>query len=144
MSLGRISVLGLSFCLCCISWPRTQTRLPLFKKEDGAIRSYRGPAPRLVWVEKKMAQSGHIVAPHSPHTRNRLPLCRKEDDAIRSYHGPHQASFFSCVQKKILRQSRKTFLFLFCFLLFFLLLLRSADKVGRPFCFCSVSYLRSA
>ena len=54
---------------------------------------------------------------------------------------------------KVCRQSRKTFLFLFCFLLFFLLLLRSADKVGRPFCFlrsadkvgrpfcfCSVSY----
>ena len=36
---------------------------------------------------------------------------------------------------KVCRQSRKTFLFLFCFLL-----LRSADKVGRPFCFCSVSY----
>ena len=38
---------------------------------------------------------------------------------------------------KVCRQSRKTFLFLFCFFL----LLRSADKVGRPFCFCS---LRSA
>ena len=38
---------------------------------------------------------------------------------------------------KVCRQSRKTFLFLFCFLL---LLLRSADYVGRPFCFCSVSY----
>ena len=32
-------------------------------------------------------------------------------------------------------RSQQTFLFLFCF--FFL---RSADKVGRPFCFCSVSY----
>ena len=31
---------------------------------------------------------------------------------------------------------RKTFLFLLCFLL----LLRSADYVGRPFCFCCVSY----
>ena len=40
---------------------------------------------------------------------------------------------WSCVFK-VCRQSRKTFLFLFCFLL------RSADKVGRPFCFCSVSY----
>ena len=40
---------------------------------------------------------------------------------------------------KVYRQSRKTFLFLFCFLLFFLLL-RSADYVGRPFSFCSVSY----
>ena len=33
------------------------------------------------------------------------------------------------------RRSLQTFLFLFCF--FFL---RSADYVGRPFCFCSVSY----
>ena len=32
-------------------------------------------------------------------------------------------------------RSEQTFLFLFCFFL----LLRSADKVGRPFCFCSVS-----
>ena len=39
---------------------------------------------------------------------------------------------------KVCRQSRKTFLFLFCFLLLLFFLLRSADKVGRPFCFCSV------
>ena len=37
---------------------------------------------------------------------------------------------------KVCRQRRKTFLFLFCFFV----LLRSADYVGRPFCFCSVSY----
>ena len=36
---------------------------------------------------------------------------------------------------KVCRLRRKTFLFLLCFLL----LLRSADYVGRPFCFCSVS-----
>ena len=43
--------------------------------------------------------------------------------------------FFVLFLIKVCRQSRKTFLFLFCFLL-----LRPADKVGRPFCFCSVSY----
>ena len=38
---------------------------------------------------------------------------------------------------KVCRLRRKTFLFLLCFLLLFL---RSADYVGRPYCFCSVSY----
>ena len=41
----------------------------------------------------------------------------------------------ACILIKVCRLRRKTFLFLLCSLL-----LRSADYVGRPFCFCSVSY----
>ena len=51
---------------------------------------------------------------------------------------PTEINACTCSCDKLLRSARRslqTFLFLFCFFFF---LLRSADKVGRPFCFCSV------
>ena len=61
-----------------------------------------------------------------------------DNDLLRSAWRSQQTFLFLFCFFFFLRSARRslqTFLFLFCF--FFL---RSADKVGRPFCFCSVSY----